>query len=225
MANSKHPSHGQKSSLTSNEKEERSRAYHTESSAESATPVLWVVFSVNPEACNLSGDPPFKFEFDITSSSDQPITVSLQRAPLGACLPKSWGLNCVDELVQCFDVKTGEEVEFPSQFGCWDENPWPDFPPDDQFVEILPQNTLHFEYTLDRLSNSTLGGLESLESGRQYRAYMARQGVGIWMFGRKEELLKGDAQEKEQRWKRQSQGREYLRVEQVNDPVVFNVVD
>jgi hypothetical protein len=221
MANPHDSSHVQNSSLKDDQKKERSRTYH----ARFEGPALWVVLSVSPETCNLSGDPPFKFRFDITSSSDQPITVSMQCQPLGACLPTSWGLNHFDQLVQCFDVKTGEEVDFPAQFGCWDENPWPKFPPDDQFVEILPQQTLHFEYTLDRISNSTLGGLESFKSGRQYKAFMAQQGVGMWMFGTKEELLKGDAQEKEHRWKQSSQEGVYMRIEQVNDPVVFNVED
>jgi hypothetical protein len=68
---------------------------------------------------------------------------------------------------------------------------------------------MDFTYTIrgsddvDEGGNSSEGRLEGLKSGRSYKAQVANDigGFGRWMFGRREDLLKGKLEEKKRRWK------------------------
>ncbi|KAK7702521.1 hypothetical protein SLS57_011309 [Botryosphaeria dothidea] len=128
-----------------------------------APPTFSAALSVEPGTASRSGIPPFRFVVYIASEADEPVTVCTVHTPFGG------ELNCVDQLVRCVDIETGEEVEFPAQFGCFTEDPSPEFPEDSRFVEVWPGKQWHFEHTLDELSDRTLGGLECLESGRSMR--------------------------------------------------------
>lgn len=187
-----------------------------------APPTFSAALSVEPGTASRSGIPPFRFVVYIASEADEPVTVCTVHTPFGG------ELNCVDQLVRCVDIETGEEVEFPAQFGCFTEDPSPEFPEDSRFVEVWPGKQWHFEHTLDELSDRTLGGLECLESGRRYGVELsksARSGFGIWMIGRKDELLRGTVQENKGRWQAGPSGWGSITVRQKNDRVAFDVVD
>ncbi|KAH7050080.1 hypothetical protein B0J12DRAFT_600107 [Macrophomina phaseolina] len=190
--------------------------------ADPSPPLFSAVFDVQPGTAHRSGDPPFKFVVDIASKADGPVTVCTEGTPFGR------ELNCVDQLVLCVDAETGEEVEFPAQFGCFDGDPRPEFPGDDEFVEVRPGEPWRFEYVLERESGSKPGGLESFESGRRYKIELsksAQQGFGTWMLGRKEELLSGTVQERKRRWAPSPRGRGRVAVVQENGPVSFDVTE
>ncbi|OJD34108.1 uncharacterized protein BKCO1_2500092 [Diplodia corticola] len=194
-------------------------------------PVFECIFGVEPGVAHLSGEPPFKFVAELTykappaaGAEAPPVTFCTERTPFGAMLPVGGGLSSVEQLVYCVDEETGEEPEWPWAFQCFDSDPWGEFPDDDQFVEIAPGATWRFEYTLGGPNE----GLETLEKGSRYRVELskgAKSGFRRWMFGKREELLKGTVEEKVQRWKPGPRGRPSIPVEQVNEPVLFDVVD
>lgn len=189
-----------------------------------APPEFLATLRVEPEKCHLSGNPPFKFIIEFTTNSDQPITVDKSRTPLSDF---PFDFNSVSQLIYCEDAKTGEEVEWPSQFGCFDQDPRPDFPEDSDFVEILAEKPWRFEYTLEKEGSSDVGGLEYLKLGRTYKAQVATKHLGgfsRYLFGRKEDLLKGSIEEKKQRWNDHNPDQVSIHITQQNEHVVFQVV-
>lgn len=213
--------------------------------AEPTAPVFEAMFGVEPEVAHLSGDPLFKFVVELTYTphpdNDEevnklPVTFCTQHRPYGAMLPFGGGLNSPDQLVHCTDAETGKEPHWYGCYQCWDDgDPWGRFPGDEDFVEVAPGGTWRFEYTLDPRNNTTCGGLDDLEKGRRYRvglAYLARYGFPRWMFGMKEDLLRGTVEERIERWEWESRRwlygpwvRDPIRVEEMNEPVFFDVVD
>ncbi|KAB2571201.1 hypothetical protein DBV05_g10138 [Lasiodiplodia theobromae] len=193
--------------------------------ADPPPPRFSAIFRVIPTSvCHLSPSGgyhpsvPFKFVAEITSDADEPVTVCTQRNPFGRTLPIGNGLSCLDEVLYCVDVATGEEVEFPASFQCFDSDPWGAFPADTDFVEVRPGEAWRWEYQID--------DQHEFEGGHRYEVQLsnwAKKGFGMWMFGRREDLLRGTLEEKMERWKYASaHGR--ISVLQVNDPVTFDVV-
>lgn len=193
--------------------------------AEPPPPRFSAVFSVAPTSvCHLSpsGDyypsAPFKFVAKITSDADQPVTVCTERNPFGRTLPIGNGLSCLDEVLHCVNVATGEEVEFPASSMCFDSDPWGTFPEDRDFVEVRPGEAWRWEYELD--------DQHDFEAGHKYEVQLsdwAKDGFSMWMFGRREDLLRGTLEEKMEKWKYASLHGRILMV-QVNEPVTFDVV-
>jgi hypothetical protein len=182
------------------------------------------------EECHVSGTPPFTLVIELSTDSDKTITIDKSHTPL-----TSFGLDLhsVEELIECKDTETGDEVDWPASFGCFDEDPRPKFPDDDDFVEVGPNQVWRFEHTINNADNgdgtvSGLGGLEELVAGRTYKAQVATKyitGFSRWMFGKKEDLLKGDLEEKQQRWIKDDTKTGYLEVDVRGEPVVFKAVD
>jgi hypothetical protein len=183
-----------------------------------------------PETCHASGTPPFTLAIEFSTDSAQTITLDKSRTPLTSF---EFGFNAVEQLLDCKDAETGEEVDWPATFGCFDGDPRPDFPDDEDFVELGPHRAWRFEYTirkngdLDESGSSSMGGLEELEMGRSYEAQIAQgiRGFSRWMYGKKEDLLKGDVEEKKKRWKIDDTKTGYLEVFERGEPVLFKVVD
>ncbi|KAL1626677.1 hypothetical protein SLS54_002840 [Diplodia seriata] len=205
--------------------------------ADPLPPTCSATLTVEPSVCHRSGTPPFKFITEITlDASDAfegPVTVDLYNSPFDsgdlndACgLTNSFGgLNSVSQLVRCVDVETGEEVEFSMLYLCWDSDPHPEFAEDQFFVELWPGRPWRHEYTLAKESNTDIGGLGCLKAGKRYKVDLAVQRLGPWMYGRKEDLLKGTTQEKLERWEPGPRGRPPIPIRQVNAPVEFDVVE
>lgn len=193
--------------------------------ADAPPPRFSAIFSVAPTSvCHLSpsGDyypsAPFKFVAEITSDADQPVTVCTERNPFGRTLPIGNGLSCLDEVLYCVDVATGEEVEFPARFQCFDSDPWGSFPEDGDFVEVMPGEAWRWEYELD--------DQHDFEGGHRYEVQLskrAKNGFDMWMFGKKEDLLRGTLKEKMERWK-YAEAHGIISVVQANEPVAFDVV-
>ncbi|KKY27153.1 hypothetical protein UCDDS831_g00898 [Diplodia seriata] len=205
--------------------------------ADPLPPSCTATLTVEPRVCHRSGTPPFKFVTEITldasAASDGPVTVDMYNTPFDsgdlndACgLTNSFGgLNSVSQLVRCVDVGTGEEVEFSMLYLCWDSDPHPEFPEDRFFVELWPGRPWRHEYTLAKESNTDIGGLGCLRAGNRYKVDLAVPRLGPWMYGTKEDLLKGTTQENLERWEPGPRGRPPIPIRQVNAPVEFDVVE
>lgn len=191
-----------------------------------APPKRFARLEITPEECSLSGNPPFKIVIEFSTDSKQPIKIDKSRSALSV---DQWlDLNSIEQLINCEDVETGEEVDWPSRFGCFTEDPHPSFPKDDDFVEILSDKPWRFEYILKDESSGDLGGLECLESGRTYKAQVATttlSGFSRWKFGLKKNLLDGSAGEKKQRWEMDHVRTGLLAVETQSESVVFKAVN
>jgi hypothetical protein len=183
-----------------------------------------------PDTCHASGTPPFTLSIEFSTDSTQTLTLDKSRTPLTSF---EFGFNSVDQLLDCKDAETGEEVDWPAAFGCFDGDPRPEFPDDDDFVEVGPDRVWRFEYTIrrdgdvDEKGATSMGGLEELEVGRSYKAQIA-EGIGgfsRWMYGKKENLLKGDMEEKKKRWEIDDTETGYLEAVVRGEPVLFKVVD
>ncbi|KAF2130670.1 hypothetical protein P153DRAFT_418327 [Dothidotthia symphoricarpi CBS 119687] len=185
-------------------------------------PRIFAKLKLTPE-CHLSGDPPFKIIIEFSTDSKAPITFCKGR-PLWSM---QWlDLNSVEQLMSCKDSETGESVEMPYTFGCFDSDPHPSFPVDDDFVEILSGRPWQFVYTLQNESSGGLGGLECLRPGKRYEAQVSTdlKGFGMWKFGLRKDLLDGSLEEKEKRWE-MDMLTGWLVIETPGEPVVFKAVD
>ncbi|KAK0637960.1 hypothetical protein DIS24_g10313 [Lasiodiplodia hormozganensis] len=195
-------------------------------------PTCSAVFSLASPVCHRSGTPQFKFITEITlDASDAakgPVTVGLYDEPFNTDK-----MGCASEYIRFVDTETGEEVYFPHVRPCWGElipTP-PDFPADDFFVELWPDGkSWRHEYTLEleEQYRDSHGGLEFLKLGKKYRAELSsnlKYGFAMWMHGRKEDLLRGTAEEKRERWAPGPRGRPAISIRQLNEPVEFDVVD
>jgi hypothetical protein len=187
-----------------------------------APPKLFATLDVEPKYCHLSGNLAFKISITYVSRNDQTITINKARSPLSTF---EFDFNCVGQLVDCEDVVTGEKVDWPAQFGCFDFDPHPDFPEDADFIELAPNELWRFQHTLLEADDGNVGGLEELQAGKTYRMKIAPNIMwfSAWLYGRKEELLGGSLEEKRKRWKVDvRQGK--IEVEQMNEPTIFQVV-
>lgn len=166
-------------------------------------PTLSTTLKTEPEECSLSpSGPPFKFIIEFSTDSDRPITIDRSRTPFAAEDFPGIDLNSVEDLIYCEDIETGDEVDWPSTHACFDGDPHPSFPKDEEFVELLPGKSWRFEHILEA-GTVGVGGLECLEAGRTYKARVShgyRSGFDRWLFGRKDDLLKGTLEEKKKRW-------------------------
>jgi hypothetical protein len=132
-----------------------------------------------PETCHASGIPPFTLVMEFSTTSAQTLTLDKSRTALTSC---EFEFNGVGQLLTCKDTATGEQVDWPVAFGCFDGDPRPEFPDDADFVELGQNSVWRFEYTLrregelDESGSSSMGGLEALEIGR---SYVAQIGQGV----------------------------------------------
>jgi hypothetical protein len=88
-----------------------------------------------PLECHLSDPGHFAFVIEYSTDSKTPITIDNSRRPLSVFEGE---LKTVDQLIECRDTETGEEVLWSGFFGCWDSDPHPAFPDNKDFVEVLP---------------------------------------------------------------------------------------
>lgn len=201
-------------------------------------PTFTAAFSVEPTVCRVpppdSDDhindkyPPlytFKFVVHITSNAPVPITVCIQQNVFGSTLPFG-GLNFIGDFAHCVDVDSGEEADFAFSCQCFDSNPWPEWPDDNDFVEIPPAGGAAVRF-VQELGEEDLR--YSLEPGRQYRvqlASVAKEGFWQWTYGTKEQVLRGTVEERKARWDEANlRDHRPIRVQQVNEPVEFGVLD
>jgi hypothetical protein len=115
-------------------------------------------------------------------------------------------------------------VSWSGLFVCYDSDPHPDFPHDDDFVEISSDKTWRFECTLKNLENEEeyVRSMQGLEAGQSYRVKYAGPTAFVrWQWGRKEELLKGSDEDKKRRWDIDGDVLGTLRVEDVGGEVEF----
>ncbi|KAF2654175.1 hypothetical protein K491DRAFT_601341, partial [Lophiostoma macrostomum CBS 122681] len=188
-----------------------------------APPQLLATLRLEPQVCHISGYPPFQIIIEFTTDSKQIVTFDKSRTPLSSFWLDSHG---VEELIDCVD-ESGEEVEWPAQFGCFDSDPRPEFPDDSDFVEISSDRTWRFVYILKKESQSNVGGLEDLRAGKMSRATIAGDLVRKfpkWLYGQKEDLLKGTLEEKKRRWGFDTQKRGSMEVKVGGEPMEFQVV-
>ncbi|KAH4898391.1 hypothetical protein HBI26_001130 [Parastagonospora nodorum] len=81
-------------------------------------------------------------------------------------------------------------------FGCYDFDPHPSFPADDDFVEISIDKPWRFECTLENMDceYDTVRSMFGLESSQKYSTRIADSALSAfsrWQCGRKEDLLSG----------------------------------
>jgi hypothetical protein len=128
-------------------------------------PRLFVTLSM-PEKCHISGTPPFTVVLEFSTDSETPITLDKSHTPLSSF----WlDFHTVEDLFQCRNRNTGELIEFPARFGCFDSDPHDEFPSEDDFVQIRAGEPWHFEYVLkEDEAPGGPGGLEDLEAGETY---------------------------------------------------------
>jgi hypothetical protein len=189
-----------------------------------APPKLFVKLEM-PEKCHLSGPIPFTFVIEYSSNSDRPITINKSRSPLSVF---DEDLNELSQIIDCRNAVTKEEVRWVGFFGCYDSDPHPPFPDDEDFVEILPDKPWRFECTLENLEYEwdTVQSMFGLEPGQTYETrFHGPTSFTRWQYGRRAELLSGTDEEKEQRWKTDSDRLGCLRVENRGEPVEFTVVE
>lgn len=196
---------------------------HFKVGSDPAPPNLFAKLEV-PQECNLSGRPPFTFVIEYSTDSQQPITINKSRSPLSTF----WlDLKSVSQLIHCTNSKTGEKVDWPATFGCFDSDPHPKFPEDSDFVEVLLDKPWRFEHTLARNESAGVGSLENLQAGVTYEAQVAEDALDhfhSWQFGRKADLLAGTDEEKKQRWKIDMKKQGVLEAVLNNGPVTFKTV-
>ncbi|KAK0637945.1 hypothetical protein DIS24_g10309 [Lasiodiplodia hormozganensis] len=201
-------------------------------------PTFTGVFSVEPAVCHVPPSDPnnhihnmdplpnaFKFVVDITSNAPAPITVCIQQSVFGSTLPFG-GLSSLDEFADCVDAESGEKAHFPFGCMCFDSNPWPEWPDDEDLVEIPPAGSAAVRFVQEF---GEYDQTHSFKPGRRYRAQMSRGAKGgfyQWMFGTKEQILRGTVEERKARWdEAHPRGRREIEVQQVNEPVEFDAVN
>jgi hypothetical protein len=192
--------------------------------ADPPPPRLFAKLSM-PEICHLSGTPPFTVFIEISTDSKCPLTLNKSRTALS-----SFGIdfNTLDDLFSCRNRDTNEPVDWPVRFGCWEADIHPDFPDDDDFVQISDSEPWRFEYVLkEDEAPGGPGGLEMLEVGQTYEAWISEDfypNTG-WRFGTREEILAGSKEEKKKRWNGFDSWRQgHMGVEVLGEAVVFQAV-
>ena len=181
-----------------------------------------------PSKAYLNGPDPFTLIIEYTTDSVEPLVFDKSRSPLSVTdFGSGFDLHCIDQLIDCQDNATGEKVEWGAVFVCWDGDPHPKFPEDDDFVEILAGKPWRFECTLEELGNEKeyVRSMEGLKAGRTYKARVnGPEGFRRWQYGKREELLAGTREEKMKRWEVDMEKFGYLDVERIGEDVHFETV-
>lgn len=73
-----------------------------------------------PHECHLTGSIPLIFVIEYSTSSPEPIIIDKSRSPLFEFV---LDLNSIEQLIDCRNVETGEEVNWTAFFGCFDSDP------------------------------------------------------------------------------------------------------
>ncbi|KAI4674292.1 uncharacterized protein J4E84_010667 [Alternaria hordeiaustralica] len=181
-----------------------------------------------PSKAYLNGPTPFTLVIEYTTNSVEPLVFDKSRSPLSVTnFCSGFDLHCIDQLIDCQDNATGEKVEWGAVFVCWDGDPHPNFPDDDDFVEISAEKPWRFECTLEQLGNEKeyVRSMEGLKAGRTYKARVnGPGGFSRWQYGKKEELLAGTREEKMKRWEVDMERLGCLDVERIEEDVYFETV-
>jgi hypothetical protein len=179
-----------------------------------------------PRHAHLTGPIPFTFVIEYTTDSLELFVIDKSRSPLSVF---SGDLTSLDSLIDCRDNETGEKVSWSGLFLCYDSDPHPEFPHDDDFIEISADKPWQFECTIENLQNEDeyVRSMEGLEAGRTYKARVA--GLALitskrWQYGKKGDLLEGTQEEKMRKWEVDMYTLGYLRVERIGDDVHFETV-
>jgi hypothetical protein len=190
-----------------------------------APPRLFARLSM-PQQAHLTGSIPFTFAIEYTTDSPSPLVLDKSRSPLSVF---SEDLKSLDSLIDCRDKSTSEKVSWSAVFGCWDSDPHPAFPDNDDFVEISVDKSWRFECTLENLENEYeyVRSMEGLDAGNTYTARIAGRALGPfsrWQYGQKGDLLEGTLEERIRRWGLGSDNLGSLEVEMVGEDVEFETV-
>jgi len=181
-----------------------------------------------PSKAHLNGPIPFTLVIEYTTDSVASFVFDKSRSPLSVTsFGSGWDLHCMDQLIGCRDNDTGEKVEWGAVFVCWDGDPHPKFPEDDDFVEISTKRPWGFECTLEELGNEKeyVRSMEGLKPGRTYKARVnGPSGFRRWQFGKKEDLLAGTREEKMKRWEVDMEKLGRLDVERIEEDLYFETV-
>ena len=177
-----------------------------------------------PHQAHLTGPIPFTFIIEYTTNSLEPFVIDKSRTPVSVF---EQDLKSIGQLIDCRDNDTGEKVSWGAAFICYDYDPHPLFPDDDDFIEISADKPWRFECTLGNLDNEEeyVRSMEGLEAGRTYRAQFAgHRDFGRWQYGRKVDLLSGSREEKMKRWDVDMEKLGYLDIEMLGEDVYFETV-
>jgi len=181
-----------------------------------------------PRRAHLNGPGPFTLVIEYTTDSDEPFVFDKSRCPLSVTnFCSGFDLHCMDQVIDCQDDKTGEKVEWGAVFVCWDSDPHPKSPADDDFIEISAGKPWRFECTLEELGNEKeyVRSMEGLKAGRTYKARInGPSSFRRWQYGKKENLLAGTREEKMQRWEVDMEKLGRLDVEMIEEDVYFETV-
>ena len=181
-----------------------------------------------PRTAYLNGPNPFTLVIEYTTDSHKPFVFDKSRSPLSVTnFCSGFDLHCIDQLIDCQDNATGEKVEWGAVFVCWDGDPHPNFPHDDDFVEISAGKPWRFECTLEKLENEKeyVRSMEGLEAGRTYKARVdGPSSFTRWQYGKKEDLMAGTRQEKMARWEVNMEKLGCLDVERIEEDLYFETV-
>ncbi|KAI4620356.1 hypothetical protein J4E80_004882 [Alternaria sp. BMP 0032] len=181
-----------------------------------------------PSKAHLNGPTPFALVIEYTTDSVKPLVFDKSRSPLSVTnFGSGFDLHCIDQLIDCQDNATGEKVEWGAVFVCWDSDPHPKFPDDDDFVEISANRPWRFECTLEKLGNEKeyVRSMEGLKAGRTYKARINGPSTfRRWQYGNREDLLAGTREEKIERWEVDMETLGRLDVERIEEDVYFETV-
>lgn len=155
-----------------------------------------------PQLGHLTGPIPFTFVIEYTTDSEETLTIDKSRSPLSVF---DGDLHSLEQLIDCRNAETGEEVRWTAFFGCYDFDPHPNFAHDNDFVEISEDKPWRFECMLQNSEGkgSTVRDMWGLDAGKRYTAKIAGGalgGVGRWQYRRKEDLLGGSNGDRKRQW-------------------------
>jgi hypothetical protein len=87
-----------------------------------------------PQKCHLSGHSHLTFVVEYSTSSETPITAGKLRIPLSVF---EGDLKRVDQLIECQNIETGQEVIWNRFSRCQDSDPLPAFPCREDSIEVI----------------------------------------------------------------------------------------
>jgi hypothetical protein len=179
-----------------------------------------------PKQAHLTGPIPFTFVIEYITDSAHPLIIDKSRSPLSVSFDD---LKSLEHLIDCRNSRTVEKVPWGAVFGCWDSDPHPAFPDDEDFIEVSVEKPWRFECTIENLENEDeyVRSMEGLEAGQTYKARVADRALGAlgrWQYGRKAELLEGTQEEKMRRWEVDRGKLGSLRVERIGEHVMFETI-
>lgn len=179
-----------------------------------------------PRYAHLTGPIPFTFTIEYTTDSPRPFVVDKSHSPLSVF---DEDLKSIDSLLDCINKQTGQKVPWSAAFGCWDLDPHPAFPHDDDFVELVADRSWRFECTLENLDDRDeyVRTMEGLEAWQMYAARIYGPALGafrMWQYGTKEDLLRGTVEEKTRRWEVDGEEVGGLEVERIGEDGEFETI-